>query len=74
MGFYGILGEGGLILFLLDIYNTFGGDKYLDAAAKAAKYIADRKEDAPQGGIPLVRNGYRDFSDNWQSGWLFSGI
>ena len=36
-GFYGILGEGGLILFLLDVYNTFGGDKYLDAAAKAAK-------------------------------------
>ena len=47
-GFYGILGEGGLILFLLDVYNTFGGDKYLDAAAKAAKYIADHKEDAPQ--------------------------
>ena len=36
-GFYGILGEGGLILFLLDVYNTFGGDKYLDAAAKAAR-------------------------------------
>ena len=49
-GFYGILGEGGLILFLIDVYESFGGTKYLEAAQKAAKYIADRKEAAPDGG------------------------
>ena len=73
-GFYGILGEGGLILFLLDIYNTFGGDKYLDAAAKAAKYIADRKEDAPQGGYRWYVMDTETFPTIGKAGGYFPGF
>lgn len=49
-GEYGIIGEGSLILFLTDIYGKFGGEKYIEAAHKAAKFIVSKKEDAPQGG------------------------
>lgn len=49
-GFYGILGEGGLILYLIYAYETYKDDKYLEYARKTADYIANSKEDAPQGG------------------------
>ncbi len=49
-GFYGILGEGGLTLFLLDIYESYGDERYLIAAEKSARYIAEQKEDSPWGG------------------------
>lgn len=73
-GFYGILGEGGLILFLLDVYNTFGGDKYLDAAVKAAKYIADHKEDAPQGGYRWYVMDTETFPTIGKAGGYFPGF
>ena len=49
-GFYGILGEGGFVIQLLDAYRTFGRKEYLEAAEKAARYILDQKENAPGGG------------------------
>jgi lantibiotic modifying enzyme len=49
-GSYGIIGEGSLILYLLDAYKTYQKQEYLIAAKKAAKLIIDKKEDAPHGG------------------------
>lgn len=49
-GFYGILGEGSLILFLLEMYEFYKIDKYLETAHKASKYIAEKKEESPWGG------------------------
>lgn len=46
-GFYGILGEGGLILFLIDLYESYGDAIYLDAAIKAGKYILSKEEKSP---------------------------
>ena len=49
-GSYGIIGEGSLILYLLDAYKTHQKEEYLIAAKKASKLIIDKKEDAPHGG------------------------
>lgn len=50
-GFYGILGEGGLILFFLNLYDITGEDKFLAAAKAASAYIDAKKEIAPKGGF-----------------------
>ncbi len=47
---YSFLGGGGLILFLLEIYEFSKKKKYLDTAKKAAEYILDQKEESPWGG------------------------
>lgn len=49
-GQYGIIAEGGLVLYLLYAYITFQDPRYIAAAEKAGKYIADRAEEAPGGG------------------------
>ncbi len=48
---FGIIADGGLVLYLAYIYWATGDDRYLEAAKRAAYYIADKAEDAPQGGL-----------------------
>jgi len=73
-GFYGILGEGGLILFLLDIYNAFGGEKYLEAAKKAAKYIVNNREESPFGGYRWYVMPTDTFPTIQKAGGYFPGF
>ena len=73
-GNYGIIGEGGLILFLLYIYETFGGEKYLDAARKGAKYIAHHKEEAPKGGYRWYAMPTDTFPTIKKAGGYFPGF
>lgn len=49
-GEYGIIAEGGLVLYLLYAYITFQDRKYLEAAKKAGQFIANKAEEAPGGG------------------------
>ena len=49
-GQYGIIGEGGLVLYLVYAYETLGDERYLEAAVKAGNFIADKAEAAPGGG------------------------
>lgn len=48
--FYGIIGEGGLVLFLIYAYEILQDEEILRAAELAGDYIASKAEDAPQGG------------------------
>jgi len=73
-GFYGILGEGGLILYLIDAYETYKNPKYLEAANKAAKYIADRKEEAPNGGYRWYVMPTEGFPTIGKPGGYFPGF
>ena len=73
-GFYGILGEGGLILFLLDAYKTYGKKEYLEAAEKAGRYIAERKEPAPKGGIRWYVMPTDTFPTIGKAGGYFPGF
>lgn len=45
-----VVADGGFVFFLVQVYEHFGGQKYLDAASKAADYIAKDALDAPNGG------------------------
>lgn len=47
----GIIADGGLILYLLYIYEKTGNEKYLQAAEKAGIHIRNQAKKAPQGGI-----------------------
>ena len=49
-GFYGILGEGAVTLFLLEMYEAYGDERYLKAADQSAEYIDRQKEKSPWGG------------------------
>lgn len=73
-GFYGILGEGGLILYLIDAYETYKDSEFLEAANKAAKYIADRKEDAPIGGYRWYVMPTESFPTIGKPGGYFPGF
>lgn len=73
-GFYGILGEGGLILYLLDAYETFHDPAYLEAADKAAAYIERRKEPAPGGGYRWYVMDTETFPTIGQPGGYFPGF
>lgn len=48
--FYGILGGGGLLLYLIDLYEEFGDKRYLEEAEKGARHVYEQKESAPCGG------------------------
>lgn len=73
-GFYGLLGEGGLILYLIDIYEEFGGKKYLEAAAKAASFIESKKENAPLGGYRWYVMATDKFPTIGEAGGYFPGF
>ena len=73
-GFYGLLGEGGLILYLLDAYKTYKVERYLTAAKQAARYILDRKEDAPQGGYRWYVMPTDTFPTIGKAGGYFPGF
>ena len=45
----GILGDEGLTLFLMFMYETSGNKEYLDAAQRAANYLADNAERTEHG-------------------------
>ena len=45
-----IVADGGFVFFLVQVYEHFGDSKYLDAAAKAADYIAKDALPAKNGG------------------------
>lgn len=45
-----VVADGGFVIFLTQTYEHFGDKKYLEAAQKAADYIADDALDAPKGG------------------------
>lgn len=45
-----VVADGGFVFFLVQVFDHFGGQKYLDAAYKAADYIAKDALDAPNGG------------------------
>lgn len=49
-GQYGIIAEGGLVLFLAHAYDILQDKKVLEAAQLAGKYIASQAEEAPAGG------------------------
>lgn len=48
--FYGIIAEGGLVLYLIYAYESLRDEKYLEALHLAGRYIVSKAEDAPQGG------------------------
>lgn len=73
-GFYGILGEGGLVLYLLDAYESYGEEKYLKAADRAALYIANQKEDAPNGGYRWNVMPTENFPTIGKPGGYFPGF
>lgn len=73
-GFYGILGEGGLVLYLLDAYKTYGNKKFLEAAKKAVDYIADQKELAPGGGLRWYVMPTETFPTIGKAGGYFPGF
>lgn len=73
-GFYGILGEGGLILYLIDAYETYKKQEYIDAAEKAAKYIASRKEEASIGGYKWYVMPTETFPTIGKAGGYFPGF
>lgn len=73
-GDYAILGEGGLILFLIDLYETFKEQKYLTAAVKAGLYIVRKQEEAPRGGYRWYAMPTDTFPTIRQAGGYFPGF
>jgi lantibiotic modifying enzyme len=73
-GFYGILGEGGLILYLLDVYKRYGVENYLNIAKKAATYVANQKENAPNGGYRWYVMDTESFPTIGKAGGYFPGF
>ncbi|MCM1399356.1 MAG: hypothetical protein NC225_07750 [Clostridium sp.] len=49
-GQYGIIAEGGLVLYLVYAYEILKKEEYIEAARLAGNYIASKAEAAPQGG------------------------
>lgn len=73
-GDYGIIGEGGLILYLVDSYERYGDERYIQAAAKAAAYILDKKEPAPDGGYRWYVMPTETFPTIGKPGGYFPGF
>lgn len=73
-GFYGILGEGGLTLFLLDLYEAYKDEAYLDAAEQSARYIAEQKEESPWGGYRWNVMSTETFPTIGKAGGYFPGF
>lgn len=73
-GFYGILGEGGLILYLVDAYERYGDKEFLEAADKAAKYIAQRAEKAESVGYKWYAMPTETFPTIGKPGGYFPGF
>lgn len=73
-GFYGILGEGALILFLLDLYESYGDSIYLDAAIKAGRYILSKEETSPWGGSRWYVLPTETFPTIGKAGGYFPGF
>lgn len=73
-GFYGILGEGGLILYLIYAYETYQDERYLEYAKKTADYVANHKEDAPQGGYRWYVMPTETFPTIGKAGGYFPGF
>lgn len=73
-GFYGMLGEGGLILYLIYAYETYKDKKYLEYAIKTADYVANNKEVAPQGGYRWYVMPTDTFPTIGKAGGYFPGF
>ena len=73
-GTYGIIGEGSLILYLLDAYDTYGDEEFLKAARKAGRYILNRKEKAPNGGYRWYAMDTKLFPTIQKPGGYFPGF
>lgn len=73
-GFYGILGEGGLILFLLDLYESYSDKVYLEAAIKAGRYILSKEEKSPWGGSRWYVLDTETFPTIGKAGGYFPGF
>lgn len=73
-GFYGMLGEGGLILYLIYVYEIYKDEKYLEYAIKTADYVANNKEDAPQGGYRWYVMPTDTFPTIGKAGGYFPGF
>ena len=73
-GIYGIISEGSLVLFLLDMYDTFGDEKFLEAAVKAGESIDRKKEKAPQGGCRWYAMPTDTFPTIKKAGGYFPGF
>lgn len=73
-GFYGMLGEGGLILFFIYAYETYKDASYLEYAVATADYVANSKEDAPQGGYRWNAMPTESFPTIGKPGGYFPGF
>ena len=73
-GEYGIIGEGSLILYLVDAYETYGVQRFIDAAYKGAKYIVSKKEEAPNGGYRWYAMDTEKFPTIGKPGGYFPGF
>ena len=73
-GFYGILGEGSLILYLIDAYENLGEKKYLEATVAAGRYLINKKEDAPGGGYRWYAMPTDTFPTIQKAGGYFPGF
>lgn len=73
-GFYGMLGEGGLILYLIYAYATYKDERYLEYAIKTADYVANNKEIAPQGGYRWYVMPTDTFPTIGKAGGYFPGF
>lgn len=81
---FDLIGDGGLILFLVIVYKRFHDERYLEAIIKATDYIASKKLTWEQGGIfwrpldlQLIGFDKDVFFANWSHGtaglgWLFA--
>ncbi len=73
-GCYGIIGEGSLILFFLDMYRTYQEEEFLQAAKKAALYIVNQKEETPWGGARWNAMPTEHFPTIGKPGGYFPGF
>lgn len=73
-GNYGIIGEGSLILYLVDAYETYGAERFLEAAHLGAKYIVSKREEAPNGGYRWYAMDTAKFPTIGKAGGYFPGF
>ncbi len=73
-GDYGIIGEGSLILYLVDAYETYGEQRFIEAANKGAKYIVSKREEAPVGGYRWYAMDTEKFPTIGKAGGYFPGF
>lgn len=73
-GFYGIIGSGSLILYLVDAYERFKDAEILEAIKKAARYVYNQKEEAPIGGYRWYAMPTDTFPTIKKAGGYFPGF